>query len=345
MRSDQYLLTIDREEWRPVRRRDIHRKEWWAFRLGKLDWLEGLGRTVHRANLADGTVHPHFVVPQRVQPEVLDNVVGRLSFWAKALSRGMRSLWFDADGSLVVADVFGVYRLSPAGDVARYVTSEHFSDVHSALPGSADDRLLVANTGTEEILEVDWSGNLVERIALDRVFGTGASSEQARIIRGCPDRRLIPIDHSKQIFHVNWARYVGGHDRMLISCHTPGTVSMLRRDAVGEWKVEWQRGYFPHCHCPDVDEDRGVLYVPVSRTDEFRAVDLASGRTLWVAPNMRYGKACAIAGPDHVVAGDCNGKRIVEFERATGRATREVALPGIPYGLCAFPPPRPDAGA
>ena len=337
IRYDNFLATIDREEWKPVSRKEIHRKEWWAFRLGRLDWLEGLGRTIHRVDFATGTVGAFAVVPQLVQPEVLDNVVRRLSFWAKALSRGMRSLWTDVDGTIVVADVFGVYRLGPDGNVLAHITSENFSDIHSALPGRDGKHLLIANTGTEEILEVDWSGHVVERIAMHEVFGTGPAAEQDRIIRGCPDRRLIPIDHSKQIYHVNWARFVGGSDRMLVSCHTPGTVSMLRRGTNGHWTVEWQRGYFPHCHCPDLDEERGVFYVPVSRTDEVRAVDLATGRTLWVASGIRYGKATSINGPGHVVVGDCNGKRLVELDRTTGTVAREVALPGIPYGICPVP--------
>ena len=77
-----------------------------------------------------------------------------------------------------------------------------------------------------------------------------------------------------------------------------------------------------------------ALPISVSRADEVRAVDLASGETIWTVGEIRYGKAVQITGPEHLLVGDCNGKRLVEINRITGNVTRDCPLPGIPYGIC-----------
>lgn len=330
--ASRFLVTIDREEWQSVRRHEIHKKEWWAFKLKRLDWLHGVGRTVFQVDLDKNSAEPLFSVPQQLDKALLDDVQGRLAVWAKALSRGMRTIWYDGDGNIVLADIFGVYRLSPKGELLKYLTITDFGDIHCVQPGRDKDHLLVTCTGTEEILEVRWDGTIVERIVMKEVFGTGVNTALQKGLDTYKDRRLLPLDHTKHVFHVNWARFLSDGKTILISCHTPGLVATLRKDG-GAWKVVWQHGYFPHCHCPDLDEASGVFYVCVSRADEARAVDSNTGHVLWRADRILYGKATVITGPDRVVAGDCNGKRIVELDRATGKVTREVKLPGIPYGI------------
>jgi len=331
-----FLVTIDREEWQGLRQREVLRKEWWALTLRRFEWLSGVGRTLFKASLETGVVTPLFEVPQRVDPAVMEELLPKLATWGKALSRGMRSIWVDGDGNWVVSDVFGIYRMDPTGQIRQYLSLPEFADIHCAYPGRDADHLLVTCTGTEELVEVRWDGTVVETIPMGAVFGTGTNTALAPRLARNPDRRRLPLDHSKHIYHVNWAQYLPG-GRILVSCHTPGLVAVLeRRDGEG-WVPQWHRGYFPHCHCPVLDEAAGEFYVCVSRTDEVRAVRVDDGRTLWAAPGISYGKAVALNGPNRVVAGDCNGKRLVELDRATGAMVREVALPGIPYGICALP--------
>jgi hypothetical protein len=333
-RCNEFLITIDREEWQKIRR---FSKEWWAFRLGRIEDLQGIGRMVFRVSLETGKAEPLFSLPQLIDRELFHSAVkGQADFWGKAFSRGLRTMHFDNDGHLVISDVFGVFRVDRSGKVLAHCSIPEFSDLHSSLPGRAADRFLVTSTGTEEMMEVDWSGTIHERFRMHDVFGTATYSGHDAVLRKYPDRRLIPINHKHQIYHVNWAEYFDGGDRMLISCHTPGVVAMLRRAAEG-WTIDWQRIYFPYCHRPAVDEARGVVYVPSSRTDEVMAVEIESGRILWKTPGVQFGKAVLLNGDDHVVAADCNGKRLLELDRTNGAVVREIALPGIPYGVCPLP--------
>ncbi|MFY7951464.1 MAG: hypothetical protein ACOVT5_03055 [Armatimonadaceae bacterium] len=333
-RCNDFLITIDREEWQKIRR---FSKEWWAFRLGRIEQLQGIGRIVFRVSLETGTATPLFSLPQLIDTDLLHSSArGQADFWGKAFSRGLRTVYFDSEGHLVISDVFGVFRVNRAGEVLSHCSIPQFSDLHSALPGRAPDRFLVTSTGAEEIIEADWSGKIHEQFRLHDVFGTATYSGHDALLRKHPDRRLIPINHKPQIYHVNWAEYFDGGDRMLISCHTPGTIAMLRRAGSG-WEFEWQRLYFPYCHRPAIDEARGVFYVPSSRTDEVMAVEIASGKILWKTPNIEFGKAVLLNGDDHVVAADCNGKRLLELDRTNGKVVREIALPGIPYGVCPLP--------
>ena len=331
---DEYLITIDREEWKAFRRFEVWRKEWWAFALRRYDWLHGIGRTVYRVSFDDRTAKPEFSVPQRLDQVLLGDVLSRFSHWAKSLSRGMRTLWRDADGHIVLADIFGIYRLTRTGAVERYLSIPDFSDLHCVLPGKDQEHLLVTSTGTEEILEVNWDGTIVERIRMNEVFRTGANTALKGALACTKDRRLLPLDHLRHVFHVNWAKWLQDGMSMLISCHTPGLVAILRKDNAGKWSVVRQLGYFPHCHCPALDEVNNIVYVAVSRSDEIRAVDVASGETLWTVGDIRYGKAVEIVGSEHLVVGDCNGKRLVEINRMSGKVVRDCPLPGIPYGIC-----------
>ena len=124
------------------------------------------------------------------------------------------------------------------------------SDVHCATPNRSGTRLLVANTGREEILEIDWAGNIYWQLSLGTLFDLPESPDVLDAIANSPDSRLIRFDHQREFFHVNWVEWVEEGSRALISCHAPGLVAEIGPSAAA-WKVLRTWSYYPHCHGPD----------------------------------------------------------------------------------------------
>jgi len=212
------------------------------------------------------------------------------------------------------------------------VTSERFSDVHSATPNNDNTRLLVASTGTEEILEVDWSGRIHRVIHLPDLFQLPVSPPIKKEFALHPDRRTMRLDHKRELFHVNWAEWADGGKAILASCHQPGLVLLIDVATSEAPRIAKQWGYFPQCHGPSLVGDE-ALFVSVSKTDEVIEVDPINGRRRWTAGSMGFGKRVMPLTHDRVLACDCNGKRLVEISRVDGRVLWECKLPGLPYSV------------
>ena len=293
----------------------------------------GVGRTVFEVCRETGNVRPAFDLPQLLDRDVLGATWVNQNTWTKSISRGLRALTCLPDGGYVINDVFGIYQTDADGNVLRYVSSPEISDLHSAIPNSDNSRLLLANTGCEEILEIDWDGNTLRRTSLPPLFGLPEGplwrAERSKNI----DARTMRFDHNRELFHVNWAEWLVEDEELLISCHSPGVVAIVDfRDDDGP-KVSSSWSYFPHCHGPSLDRERRRLLVVVSKTDEVREVCMDTGRTIWSAPGIGYGKRVLATHNGTAVATDCNGKRLVELDRHSGQITWEARIPGLPYGV------------
>jgi outer membrane protein assembly factor BamB len=108
-------------------------------------------------------------------------------------------------------------------------------------------------------------------------------------------------------------------------------VAILRPGPDGEWEVAQSWSCFPRCHGPVLDRARGTFIVLSSRTDQAMEVDMATGKKLWCANNIRFGKGALILDEHRVLVTDCNGRRLVELGRKTGVELWSCPTPGIPY--------------
>lgn len=333
----RYLVTIDREQWARVRRYEIWKKQWWALRTRRADWVQGLGRTVFEVDRASGSCKPLFELPQLLDKRILGQSWRCQDSWTKSITRGLRTLSVLKDGGYVVNDVFGIYETDSTGSVRRYVSLPCFSDLHSAIPNRDNSRLLVTSTGTEEIFEIDWAGRIHRRIHIPTLFDLPPSpavlEEQAK--HG--DCRIMHLNHSREFFHVNWAQWIEPGVQMLISLHAPGIVATVSFNRHGNPKIQHSWSYFPHCHGPSLDRKRNSLLIAVSRANTVTEIDLDSGKSIWTAHNIGYAKRVEPINEQIALAVDCNGKRLVELNRNTGEETWSCSLPGLPYSVTVVP--------
>jgi len=329
--KNKYLVTIDREEWSSARRWEFWKAAWHIERQRDFAKIHGIGRTVFEVDRESGVCRALFQLPQLLDPKVLRESWNEQSAWTKSITRGLRAITPLADGTLVINDIFGVYHTTYEGRVLKYVTSERFADVHCATPNSDNTRLLVASTGTEEILEVDWNGQIHRAIHLPDLFELPVSPRVEKEYKVHADRRSMRLDHARELFHVNWAEWVEEGKTILASCHQPGLVLVI--DVTGDKpKIAKQWGYFPQCHGPSLLRDE-ALFVSVSKTDEVVEVDPSNGKRRWTTPNMGFSKRVLPLNGETALACDCNGKRLVEIDRADGRILWECFLPGLPYAV------------
>ena len=327
----KYLVTIDREEWSSARRWEFWKPEWHIERGRKFEKIQGIGRTIFEVDRSSGECRALFQLPQLLDPKVLRESWNEQSAWTKSITRGLRAITPLADGSLVINDIFGVYHTTREGKVLNYVTSERFADVHCATPNKDNSRLIVASTGTVEVLEVDWSGLVHREIHLPDLFQLPISPRVEHEFAAHPDRRCMRLDHSRELLHANWAEWLAEGKSILVSCHQPGLVLVIDV-ASDKPHVAKQWGYFPQCHGPSLLPDE-ALFVSVSKTDEVVEVDPASGRRRWTTRNMGFSKRVTPLSGHRVLACDCNGKRLVEIDRSNGKIVWECSLPGLPYAV------------
>lgn len=329
----KYLVTIDREEWEPPRRWQVWRKHWWAMHTRRPELAAGIGRTVFEVCRDTGHARAAFDVPQLLDRDVLGSSWMEQSTWTKSISRGLRAITCLPGGGYVINDVFGVYELDEQGRVTRYVTSPDISDLHCALPNSDNSRLLLSNTGCEEVLEIDWQGEVLRRIDLPALFDLPPSRKWLDARARHVDARTMRFDHNRELFHVNWAEWLVEGEELIVSCHGPGVVAKIDVRTEGRPQVVDSWSYYPHCHGPTLDQLNSRLLVAVSKTDEVREICTRTGATVWRTPGIGYGKRVVALSDTCAVATDCNGKRLVEIDRQTGEIRWEAELPGLPYGV------------
>lgn len=293
----------------------------------------GIGRCVYEVCRETGEARVAFELPQLLDPEVLGSSWVEQSTWTKSISRGLRAITCLPDGGHVVNDVFGVYETDSNGDVRRYATSPEISDLHCAIPNSENTRLLLSNTGCEEVLEMDWYGNILWRLDLTALFGVSPSTKWLKARAEHADARTMRFDHGRELFHVNWAEWIVEGQELLISCHAPGVVVRVDVRDGSNPRILDSWGYFPHCHGPTLDQDKNRLLIAISKTDEVKEVCTRSGDTVWSTSGIGYGKRVIAADEHSAVATDCNGKRLVEIDRRSGQVQWNAKLPGLPYGV------------
>jgi len=325
-----YVVTIDRDEWLNTRKWEVWKKQWWIdrFKPGRR-----LGRTLFVVDREKNTCRPLFELPQKMEPKTYKALWRNQDMAAKAFSRGLRSFTQTKAGTCVINDMFGVYETTPTGEVLRYLSLPIFTDLHSALPNADNTRILVTCTGLEEVQEVGWDGTIYRRIAMHKVFGTARAPEVIEVEKRYPDHRLIPINARREFYHVNWAEWIEEGRRMLVSLCLPGAVAILKFTGREECSVERQWTYYPKCHAPTLDFKRGTFLVASSHTNQALEVDMETGEPVWVAENILFGKEVDIVDEKRAIAGDCNGRRLVEIDRNTGAELWSFNLPGIPYDV------------
>lgn len=296
----------------------------------------GVGRTVFEVCRDSGEVKVAFELPQLLDRQVLGKSWVNQSTWTKSISRGLRTLTCLPGGGYVINDVFGVYQTDLKGNVIRYVSTPDISDLHSAIPNMDNTRLLLANTGCEEILEIDWEGNVLRKTSVSKLFDLRDSPRWSEARAKSADARTMRFDHNRELFHINWAEWLIEDEEMLISCHAPGVIAIVDFRSASGPKITSKWSYFPHCHGPWLDRERGRLLVVVSKIDEVRELCINTGETIWRAPGVGYGKRVVATSEVTAVATDCNGKRLVEFDRLSGRVVWEADIPGLPYSVTAI---------
>jgi hypothetical protein len=335
--SIQAIITIDRTEQKYSRRYEIYTRRWWRERLFTPPVTNG--RTVYRIDFDSGVATPLFDLPQLLDPAILKAAYNNQPWHRKVVTRGLRTIVPHGDG-YVICDVFGIYDVDATGKVLRYLTTPEFSDLHSVFPNEDNSRLLVTTTGLEQVQEIGWDGTVFDRISFPELYGIGFAKSLVAERAKQSDLRIMQVEMSRHLFHVNWAEYLdAGHTRMLVSLYVPGIVAILTRKRDGGWEIERTWSYFPKCHCPTIDFERNSFIVAISGTDQAVEVDMESGKILWIADNIRFGKSAVILDSRRALLGDCNGRRLVEIDRETGAEIRSISLPGIPYGVYLNPSP------
>ncbi len=328
----KYYVTIDREEWDSPRRWQAWRREWWAVYGRDPRFAAGIGRTVFEVDRHSRTVHPAFSLPQRLDREVYRQSWVDQSSWTKTIARGLRAISPLPDGSFVVNDVFGVYHCLPTGEILNYVTLPRLSDVHCARPNTTNSRLLIANTGAEEAIEVDWSGVVHLAVSIPQLFGLAPSARVQAEVTRTPDARLARFDHTRELFHFNWVEWLDEGEIFLASFHAPGTIATVKKNGNG-WELDRRWSYYPHCHGPTLDPDSRTIMAAVSKTDQVVEFDLDTGLPRWVIRGIGYGKRVARLSADRALVTDCNGRRLVEVDRESGQVVWECPVPGRPYDV------------
>jgi len=326
-----YLVTIDRDEWLNTRKWEVWKKQWWEDRFRPRP--PRLGRTVFVVDRQKETCSRLFELPQYLD-DAIYKALWRNQEWAgKAFTRGLRTLIQTKEDTFVLCDMFGVYETDRTGNVRRYLSLPIFNDLHSALPNADNTRILLSNTITEEVLEVGWDGTIYRRVPIHKAFRIGPGHNVEAMKQQFPDHRLIPLDSRRELFHLNWAEWLEEGKRMLVSFFVPGMVAILKFTGNEECCIERKWTYFPRCHAPAIDFKRGTLLVAVSAADQVMEVDMETGKPLWIADNIRFGKSITILDDKRVLVGDCNGRRLVELNRDTGRELWSHPVPGIPYDV------------
>ncbi len=327
----KYLVTIDRNEWAATKKYEVYKKEWWEDRLRKPK--SQLGRTLFMIDREKESCEALFTLPQCLDKSVVENLINHQGWAGKAFARGLRTIKQTAKDTFVICDVFGAYETDLRGNVLRHVSLPIFTDLHSAFPNADNTRILLSSTGIEEIQEAGWDSKIYRRIAMQDVLRVNPSAEVLKISRQFPDHRLIPIKIQRELFHVNWAEWLDEGERMLVSMYVPGMIAILKFTGNEECHIERSWSYFPKCHAPLIDHKRGTLLVCISGTNQVTELDLETGKRIWTAENISFGKSISILDDKRVLVGDCNGRRAVELDRDTGEELWSLDLPGIPYDL------------
>lgn len=278
-------------------------------------------RTIYCAEQGSTRLEPVVELPQGLDP-VIERA---LSEDARKWNRGLKTIR-PYSGGWVVCDLFGVYRLSPDFKIERYLSIPQFTDIHSALPYG--DRMLISNTGIDQVLWVDWQGRILETIDLHRWYPATPWMEHdlevlAREVGG--DLRLLPLDWARESCHVNWAEEspLG----TMISCFVPGEILFFKDG----WPVHRLRAA-EKCHGPRfLAQSRTVIYLS-SEANRIVETDLA-GEEVWSADGFAFAKSIHPLADGTFLVADTGNRRIVQVDRKTKGIVWECPVPGTPYDV------------
>lgn len=247
----------------------------------------------------------------------------RLSPDAKAWNRGLKTIFASGDG-YVVCDIFGIYRLSGDFRVERYLSLPEFTDLHSAVP--VGDALLISNTGADEILLVGWDGVIRERIALHRWFPATprmAENLEAVRVREGGDRRLMPLDWSRESCHANWAEPTPLG--VMVSCFIQGEI-LFFNDGEPVRRVNALR----KIHAPVYLKESDTILFAASEDDAIVECDL-EGREVRRMEGFQFPKSAVGLACGGVAVADTNARRVVGTDPRKNEIMWECAIPGTPY--------------
>lgn len=251
---------------------------------------------------------------------------------ARAWGRGLKTIRA-IPGGYVVCDIFGIYELDHEFRIGRYVSIPRFTDLHSAFPYG--DRLLVSNTGVDEVLWVNWEGEVLDAIRLHQWFPATSwmAHDLAEIRRsGASDLRLMPLDWARESCHVNWAEETPLGT--MLSCFIQGEI-LFFRDGRPVRRVKAST----KCHAPFFQEETQTILFAASEENRIVEIDL-EGNELWSMEGFRFAKHVERLPDGRLIIADTGNRRIVEVDQSHSRIVWECDIPGNPYHVLPCDLPR-----
>lgn len=259
-------------------------------------------------------------------PQGLDPAIERaLNEDARKWNRGLKTIRRYKRG-WVVCDIFGIYRLGPGFEIEQYLSIPQFTDIHSAIPYG--DRILVSNTGVDQVLWVDWTGKILDSIELHRWYpATPWMAHDLEVLarQAGGDLRRLPLDWARESCHVNWAEETPMGT--MLACFIQGEILFFK-----EGRPVHRLPAGDKCHAPRFSEQTRTILYSSSEENRILEVDL-QGKELWSLGGFQFAKAANPLEDGTIIVADTGNQRIALVDREARRVIWECAVPGTPYDV------------